>query len=599
MYYLRAVTAHVFLRRALHSVAWLAPAWALIAVATGGVGWMIGPLRLSSRQPFRPALAGLIAAAICVWRFPRAEIDADARWSEKALRPLLMVVPPAAALIALVIGIHFGSFAAAGSDSYGYVSQADLWLHGHLHIEQPFVKQFSWPFREWTFAPLGYRPVNLSGTIVPTYAPGLPMLMAVFLGLFGADGPFFVVPILGALGIWFTYLLGKEVTRSRSVGVCAALLLLACPVFLAHLMLPMTDVPVGVCWTLVCLLALAEPRPRAHAAGLVAGAALMIRPNLLLLSLAPVAAWLWPCISRPNRWRPALMRVIRFGLGIAPALAAIAFINNNLYGSPFMSGYGSLEDTYHLASALQNLRNYGAWLVQSQTPLVVMALVPFFARGALRQDEEGSSARACLAMLMVATLVSYVFYSPFNAWFYLRFLLPALPAMFVLMAAAIRFGALTLPLPARAPVATLVCLGCVALGFRFTRDQFLFNQREFEQRHVRAAQYVDRLTPPDAVILAVQHSGSIRYYAHRISLRYDWLPVNRLDAVILELAATGHKPYIVVDDWEEAEFRRRFSETSRVGQLDWRPLSRVLGNPEVRIFDPEGRAEAPAPAPPK
>src|ERR1700674_5650529 len=121
MYYLPAVTAQVFVRRALHSVAWLAPAWALIAVATGGVGWMIGPLRLSSRQPFRPALAGLIAAAVCVWRFPRAEIDADARWSEKALRPLLIVVPPAAVLIALVIGIHYGSFAAAGSDSYGYV----------------------------------------------------------------------------------------------------------------------------------------------------------------------------------------------------------------------------------------------------------------------------------------------------------------------------------------------------------------------------------------------------------------------------------------------------------------------------------------------
>ena len=33
-------------------------------------------------------------------------------------------------LLALYVGVHYGSFAAAGSDSYGYVSQARLWLNG-------------------------------------------------------------------------------------------------------------------------------------------------------------------------------------------------------------------------------------------------------------------------------------------------------------------------------------------------------------------------------------------------------------------------------------------------------------------------------------
>ena len=71
------------------------------------------------------------------------------------------------------------------------------------------------------------------------------MLMAVFLGVFGENGPFYVVPVLGACTLWFTYLLGREATGSRTVGALAALLLLASPVFLTHLMVPMSDVPGG------------------------------------------------------------------------------------------------------------------------------------------------------------------------------------------------------------------------------------------------------------------------------------------------------------------------------------------------------------------
>src|SRR5439155_3148307 len=129
--------------------------------------------------------------------------------------------------LGVFVGIFYGSFAAAGSDSYGYVSQASLWLSGNLHVRQPWVEQMSWPARDWSFAPLGYRPSSPDGTIVPTYSPGLPMVMAVFLRVFGANGPFYVVPVLGALALWVTYLLGVELTRSRTVGACAALLLLA------------------------------------------------------------------------------------------------------------------------------------------------------------------------------------------------------------------------------------------------------------------------------------------------------------------------------------------------------------------------------------
>src|SRR5687768_14793034 len=48
-----------FVRRVLYLLAALLPVWTVIAFFTGGVGWMLGPIRLSSRQPLRPLLIGL------------------------------------------------------------------------------------------------------------------------------------------------------------------------------------------------------------------------------------------------------------------------------------------------------------------------------------------------------------------------------------------------------------------------------------------------------------------------------------------------------------------------------------------------------------
>ena len=203
-----------------------------------------------------------------MWKYSRAEREADGRWLHRWVARVLPWAVPVAVVLALYLGVHYGSFAAAGSDSYGYVSQARLWLDGIPRVEQPWVQDFSWPNREWVFSPLGYRPFSPDGTIVPTYPAGLPMMMAVSLGVLGENGPFYVVPVAGALLLWFTYLLGREATGSKTAGALAALFLLASPVFLAHLLVPMSDVPAAAGWTLVAVLVLKQ---RALAAGLVSG----------------------------------------------------------------------------------------------------------------------------------------------------------------------------------------------------------------------------------------------------------------------------------------------------------------------------------------
>jgi len=223
------------MRRFLYLIACFAPVWAVITYATDGVTLHVGGLRLKATEPVRPLIVGLAAAAIYLWSYSRESYDADGAWLMAQIRGAAAAAAPVIIVLGCALGIYHGSFTAGGSDAYGYVSQAALWLKGSLRVAQPWVQQFSWPEREVTFAPLGYRPISLDGTIVPTYASGLPILMALFQAVFGANGPFYVVPALGTLTLWFTYLLGREVSGSRSVGALAALLLLTSPVFLAHL----------------------------------------------------------------------------------------------------------------------------------------------------------------------------------------------------------------------------------------------------------------------------------------------------------------------------------------------------------------------------
>jgi len=541
---------------------------------------MLGPIRISSRQPLRPLLIGLAFAGWYFWTYPRAEREADGRWLERWVARVLPFAVPVAILLAVYLGIHYGSFAAAGSDSYGYLSQARLWLTGLPRVEQPWVQDFSWPNRGWVFSPLGYRPFSPDGTIVPTYPSGLPILMAISIAVFGDNGPFYVVPVSAALLLWLTYVLGKDATGSRTVGALAASLLLASPVLLSHLLVPMSDIPGAAGWTLAAVLVLKQ---RPLAAGIASGAALLIRPNLVLLALTPTLGW-------QQKREP----LVRYAIGIVPGVLAIMVINTLLYGGPLSSGYGSIFEPYSWSSVPLNLRNYVVWMVETQTPFILLALLPLFVRGALRDDSPALSTRACLGAIVGLTFLSYLFYANFNHWSYLRFLLPAYPALFVLLAAALRWLTWKLPLDARVPAAAIVCAVMIPFGVNIARREGVFGVATFEQRHMRAANEVASRTPPEAIVLCVQHSGSVRYYANRTTLRYDWLEEGALDGALRDLAAKGRPAYLVVDDWEEKEFRDRFSPANRAGRLDWAPIARVPGSPEVRIFDLRDGGPAPA-----
>ena len=124
--------------------------------------------------------------------------------------PTLIVV--GAAALAFAIGVGYGTFAAADTDPYGYVSQAELVAGGALRVDQRYALSMPWREAEASFVPAGYKQAPVEGYIVPTYPIGLPLVMAALLRVTGArEAVFYAVPLLGALLIWTTGRLGGRI----------------------------------------------------------------------------------------------------------------------------------------------------------------------------------------------------------------------------------------------------------------------------------------------------------------------------------------------------------------------------------------------------
>ena len=467
----------------------------------------------------------------------------------------------ALAFLALVHGVRFGTFTASGADSYGYVSQADLWLKGTLIIDQPLHDQFSWRWANWTLAPLGYRPGEVGGTMVPIYSPGLPLLMAAFKAVGGEYAVYMVVPLLGALAVWLTYRLGLKFGDGY-VAALASLALLVSPIFLSRLVWPMSDVPAMAWWLTAIVLATEPTTARTALAGAATAAAILTRPNLFPLALLLGVLILTRCASA----RTGVARAALFILAMLPGPIAVAVFNNHLYGSPLASGYGTVDTIYAGRYFVTNLARYPMWLVETQTPFILLAFAaPFLLRRAGRLV---ASRLSLFALIFFAgVLLLYLCYTPYDDPEYLRFLLPAYPLM--LAAAAAAFGVLA-PKAQRPRATAFAALALILAVWGVWQGRHAFLTRGYEARY-RAAARMAATLPDNALFLSNLHSGSLRYYANRLTLRFEWLAPDVYVAALEQLRESGRPLFVVLDESEREVFRARYASVADLSWLDAPP----------------------------
>jgi hypothetical protein len=400
-------------------------ALAIVLAVTGGVDLRAIGIRFSSRDPLRPAIVAFVLALIYTARH-RAAAAGWVSWLGERSMKFAPAIAAALSLYVVFLALKFGTFVAGGSDSYGYVSQAWLWVNGGVTVDQPFTRDMPWPMADFSFAPLGYRAKLGGGGIVPIYAPGLPMLMALLIYPFGECGPFLVTPLLAGLLVWVTYKIGERATGSRPLALAATVLMASSPTFIFMAMAPMSDVPVAALFCSAVLTALTPMRGRAFITGLLVGISVLVRPNLAPMAaiFAAYLAWL------DTTWRDRIITLIAFGVGCLPSAITIALIHTKLYGAPWKNGYGNFEALYALSFLGQNLRQFGTWLVETQTPLPLLFFVPFLAIRKLPAEQR--PVIAFLGVFAAGIWLGYVFYLPFDAWWYLRFVLSSFPPLLIL-----------------------------------------------------------------------------------------------------------------------------------------------------------------------
>lgn len=462
------------------------------------------------------------------------------------------------------VSLTWSTNVAAGSDAYGYVSQADLWLKRDLFIDQSFAADAPWPMARWTFTPLGYRPEVDGFRIVPAYAPGLPLLMAAAKQFAGQCAVFWIVPLAAGVLVLATYAIGYA-TGGSLVGLGAAWLVATSPTLLFMAMAPMSDVPAAAAWAVAVAAAMNGGAAAAVVGGVAASIAILIRPNL-----APIAAVVCIAWAFRSGWRRATVYVAIAGAGAT----AVAVINARLYGSPLVSGY-DLTDAFSFANVIPNLGRYGWWLMTIETPLAIAGLAWLV-----------WSRRWLLAAVVAVVWGLYLIYVPWDAWWYLRFLLPSWPMMAVGTALLLFRTAAMVPRGSLVAAAVLVFVGLLGVLQAWERDAF--NQAAGESKYVEVARVVDSLTGPEDVIISAQHSGTLRYYAGRLTMRWDTGDLAWLDRSVEWLRARGHNTYLLLEAPEIDGLRAKAGGVSEIARVDWSPMVSFRGG-SVKLFDATNR----------
>lgn len=513
---------------------------ALVAVA--GIDFHVAGVTVRSHSWMR-VLAGAIA--LCLVRY-KVGIDAYAPW-------LMRLTLLTAICGSIATWFRFLLATIGGADSYGYVSASRLIASGHLVQPAPIAQWLSAANRLAIASPLGWAPAPDGSGIVPTYPIGVSTLMALFSMIGGSSAVFLVSPVAAAITLFLVYRLAREWFDAETALFAAAIVAWN-PVFITYAKQPMSDMAATMWVTMALVLAVRSSNASAFVAGLAGGAAVITRPALLIAAaFIPLAAY---------RGERARSRFMFSALGLAIGVLIQMAIQQRLYGSPFASGYGTAGDVLSTAHVKQNagifLRH--GWDVVG--PLWLPGLI--IGLFASRPEPRGKP-----AIIFGAVTLPYLFWLPFDHWETLRFLLPGLVPLTVLIATGLIHIARVPRNHAVAAGMAAIFMGIIVVQSEdLLRKSSVWDIASIEARYPLAGEWINVNTPMTSVVMANQHSGSLRWYGKRETIRWDFIDPNQLATTVGELQSHGATVYVALEGDETAMFDQRFGSVINQLQVD-------------------------------
>lgn len=521
----------------------LAAALALtIIVATVGIDFHVGTLTIRAHSGVR-MLAVVIVVAAARWR---AGIRSWPEWISR-LACLTAIAGSAASWFRFLLTTI------GGADSWGYVSASRAIATGHLVEPVPITAWLSAANRLAIGSPLGWAPAPDGSGIVPTYPLGLPLLMAMFSAAGGEHAVFFVAPVVAAITLALVYRLARD-WYGAETALFAAAIVAWNPVFVAYAKQPMSDMAATMWVVLALVLAQRTSTLSGLLAGVAAAMAVITRPVLLVAAaVIPFAA---------HRSDAGWKRFIAAESGLAVGVLAQMGIQNALFGSPFSTGYGAASGLFSMSFIGTNLRLYLGHGWEVVGPLWIPGLI----LGLLAARPEP---RWKPVAVFGAVALPYLVYLPFDHWETLRFLLPGLVPLTVVVADGLGHIARLQKQSAITAILTVSFLAIVVWRSEtLLRHSSAWEISTLEARYPLAGDWVNVNTPPTSVILANQHSGSLRYYGKRQTLRWDFIDPQQLATTVRELQSHGATVYVALEGDEVQMFDQRFANVIDPLQVD-------------------------------
>jgi hypothetical protein len=445
------------------------------------------------------------------------------------------------------------------------------------------MAEVPWMNGPLSFAPLGYTPAKGRAAIVPTYAAGLPLLLAGIQKVAGYSAMFLTWPVAGLLLVLASYGLGRAL-GSAATGLIAAWFMATDITLRAEVTQPMSDVPVAAALAVACYFLFRLSGPAPIRAGIAATIAVLVRPNIVP-SVAVLGLWLalQPLFGARISWREALRRAVFFGLAAAPGALIIAFANRALYGSPLLSGYGDVANIFSLRNLVPNLGAYAGLIVDTRSEMVFAGLIACWVPlRRLWPAVDDRSVFVGIALFVFSVVGQYLMFEPATNGGYVRYLLPAWPLLFV--------GAARIALvPARPGWrAALIGIAIVLLGVRSEVAAHppgaFFPSGRGDRIYSQTSVILREHAAPNSVVFAMQHSGSVRYYSGLMTVRWDWIEPDWFDRAVEWFERRGVHVYAVLDPWEVKIVRARFAGQSRADVFA-SPAFTYEGDVLTHIFD--------------
>lgn len=456
--------------------------------------------------------------------------------------PILLLIAYAAVLARHRVDV------ASSADASGYLNQARLWSNGSLIVPLELASRLRLPHGlEDVTIPLGFIPGRQPFTMVPTYPPGMPMLLALLRAAGGEQAQFFLGPLAAAAAVLLLYRLARSLELPATWSFAAATFLAICPVFVFHGIQVMSDDLATCCGlaAVVCAFRSAGSPRFAALAGACAGFGVLVRPTQVLLV---------PALLLAIGLRKRALAV--FAAAIVPFALVQLTLNAHLYGNPLASGYGSVLGDLRLANFPPRFAHYGYWLAVMLSPVIF----PLGLLG-LRAREAPARVRLVLAVWWIPSLLFYCLYGPYETWWYTRFLLPAAPALILTTVFWLRRSR---------PLALAGVTVALVVQLMAGRHFDVLNFAQGERLYRTSAEAAGAVVPERDVLVTMQHSGALYYYTGRTSLRYDRMTPGLFNAIRITARADGRQLYALAGSWEVAEL------TARTG-ISWLPLRNVDG----------------------